>query len=124
MPPPTYSDYQLLKTLGNYDHIKQILSKGYIPYGNPCEVNGQSMQAFVLPVEKEQVEKVSETSEAEDFIKNEIQKLVEIIKSTNNGYLFNPSQSEITLAKKYPDVFFYTHYSAPDNMFPHRIALK
>ena len=52
-----------------------------------------------------------------------ITELTEKIKSTNNGYLFAPSQSEIKVAKENPSVFVYTraHYKAT---FPHQISLK
>ena len=116
--PPTYSDYTLLKT--DNATIPKLLKLGYIPYGSPVAakyIDGTAiLQAFVLPVEKpSESKKIHESTEVEN--------LIEKIKSSNNGYLFAPSESEITLAKKFPDVFKYTYcyfYSS----FPHKISLK
>jgi hypothetical protein len=52
-----------------------------------------------------------------------ITELIEKIKSTNNGYLFAPSESEIKVAKENPSVFVYTHFQKTA-IFPHRISLK
>lgn len=113
--PPIYSDYKLLKT--DSDSIPKLLKLGYIPHGSPAShgLNG-IFQAFVLPVEKPfESKKIRESIEMEN--------LIEKIKSTNNGYLFNPSESEITLAEKYPTVFNYRLHTTA-LFFPRRISLK
>lgn len=106
--PPTYSDYKILST--DSDTIPKLLELGYIPHGSPVHDGGKwserFSQAFVLPVEKPEVEK-----------------LIEKIQLTNNGYLFAPSESEVALAKKFPDVFQYS-YGRSTQMFPHKISLK
>jgi len=51
-----------------------------------------------------------------------ITELTEKIKSTNNGYLFAPSESEIKVAKENPSVFNHTFNLSA--IFPHKISLK
>lgn len=117
--PPTYSDYKILRT--DSETIPKLLKLGYIPHGSPIAARyldcTKIFQAFVLPVEKpSESKKIYESPEVEN--------LIEKIQLTNNGYLFNPTGNEIALAKKFPDIFEYYHFSAPDNAFPHRISLK
>ena len=118
MPSPVYSDYRILKT--NNDSIPKLLKLGYIPHGSPVAaeyIDGVSiLQAFVLPVEKP-----SESKEIRESLGME--NLIAKIQSTNNGYLFNPSESEIALAKKFPNIFNY-RYCEPAQDFPHKISLK
>lgn len=53
-----------------------------------------------------------------------ITELTDKIKSTNNGYLFVPSEYEIKVAKENPNVFNYTCSLFAAAAFPHRISLK
>lgn len=112
--PPTYSDYVIHNTSNNFN-VSSLLVNGYIPFGSPFLKGSETFQAFVLPVEKpSESKKIHESPEVEN--------LIEKIQLTNNGYLFAPSESEITLAKKFPDVFNYINVQS--GLFPHRISLK
>jgi hypothetical protein len=54
---------------------------------------------------------------------NDIEKLVEKIKSTNNGYLFAPTMNEIDLARSFDSIFLVTH-KPTSPYFPWKISLK
>jgi hypothetical protein len=49
--------------------------------------------------------------------------LIVKILSTNNGYLFAPSEKEIDIAKAHPSVFLHVHKQGQE-FFPHKISLK
>lgn len=48
--------------------------------------------------------------------------LISRIQSTNNGYLFAPTNWDIKIAKENPDTFEVLH--RPGHIFPYRISIK
>jgi hypothetical protein len=48
--------------------------------------------------------------------------LISRIKSTNNGYLFAPTDWDVKIARNYPETFEVLH--RPGHMFPYRISIK
>jgi len=46
--------------------------------------------------------------------------LRDLIKLTNNGYLFSPKEWQVRVAKENPRLFKYT-YNPRNNVFPHKI---
>jgi len=51
-----------------------------------------------------------------------VKQLINEIKSTNNGYLFNPTGEEIEIAKENPDEFVVQEIRG--SIFPFKIYLK
>lgn len=80
----------------------------------------EALEACCLRLENHDEQSVPETMQARSVLDKVT--LIEKIQSSNNGYLFAPSECEITLAKKFPDVFNYINVQS--GLFPHRISLK